>query len=81
MRLTAEQTAEIVHLKRSGVGYRAIASKMGFMSNSIGSSGQLTELFASQVYCFFYTPYHSAQKTKEFIPLKTKPEALHEAMI
>ncbi|EHL93890.1 hypothetical protein HMPREF1024_01272 [Klebsiella sp. 4_1_44FAA] len=46
MRLTTEQKAEIVRLKRSGVGYRTIASKMGFRPSTVSSFCQRSGLFA-----------------------------------
>ena len=46
MRLTTEQKAEIARLKRSGVGYRTIASKMGFRPSTVSSFCQRSGLFA-----------------------------------
>lgn len=46
MRLTTEQKAEIARLKRSGVGYRTIANKMGLKPSTVSSFCQRSGLFA-----------------------------------
>ncbi|HCF8172947.1 TPA: helix-turn-helix domain-containing protein [Klebsiella pneumoniae] len=46
MRLTIEQKAEIARLKRSGVGYRTIANKMGLKPSTVSSFCQRSGLFA-----------------------------------
>ena len=46
MRLTTEQKAEIVRLKRSGIGYRTIASKMGVRPSTVSRFCQCSGLLA-----------------------------------
>lgn len=71
MRLTTEQKTEIVRLKRSGVGYRTIASKMGFRPSTVSSFCQRSGLFADN-------PAHKALFTIpepgfSSLPALTKP--------
>ncbi|MDK6509602.1 helix-turn-helix domain-containing protein [Klebsiella oxytoca] len=71
MRLTTEQKSEIVRLKRSGVGYRTIASKMGFRPSTVSSFCQRSGLFADN-------PVHRALFTIpeprfSSVPALTKP--------
>lgn len=71
MRLTTEQKAEIVRLKRSGVGYRTIVSKMGFRPGTVSSFCQSSGLFAGN-------PVHRALFTIpeprfSSVPALTKP--------
>ncbi|KHN91532.1 helix-turn-helix domain containing protein [Pectobacterium actinidiae] len=46
MRLTAEQKAEIIRLKRGGMGYRTIATHMGMKHPTVRSVCQRSGLFA-----------------------------------
>lgn len=45
MRLTAEQKAEIIRLKRGGMGYRTIATHMGMKHPTVRSVCQRSGLF------------------------------------
>ena len=57
MRLTTEQKAEIARLKRSGVGYRTIANKMGLKPSTVSSFCQRGGLFADNpAQRFFHYP-------------------------